>query len=628
MGCLWCAHGSERRTSARGQVMPNPILTYISPASVTQGNQCFSMTVTGSYFVPGSSVSVDGFSVPTTFISSAQLVGSVPAHFLTMPSQLPISVVTPSDLGSNQILLTVLPVPTIVSATPQDVVAGSPGFTLTVVGSQFVPDCTVQVAGITLSTSFISANQLTAYVPASLLVSSGRFNVVVAAPDGPASNAGVLIVAPILKAVGNVQALGGQVTIDATGFGFVPADFVTLTANGMQLNLPTTFIGSNLLRATLTSSALQIGGGLFIVSEPDGVDSETFLSFALPFAISSFTPGGAFAGGPSFTLIVSGGIFPAGSLVLWNGAPLTTTVLSFTQLSATVSASLIASPGVVTIQILHPNGTTASLPFAINSGLTISSLNPNSATAGGQPFVLTLNGGGFLTGAVVQWNGQSLPTTFISSSQLTASISANLIATAGGATIDVLDPGGPQSNLVSFAIPAAPAAAGISGLVPAAVAAGSPNLVLTVQGTGFVSTSEVVFNGSALATTFVSSGQLVATVPAALIATPGTAKITVSSDSVTSSSAIFTILSGAPVTSSAAIVNLGNDASPIAPGSLISIYGSNLATGAAAAAQVPLPNMLSGVTVLINGILAPLLYVGPSQINAQVPFEARPAPPL
>jgi uncharacterized protein (TIGR03437 family) len=602
-----------------------PLVNSIAPSSVTQGNLGFAITVTGGNFALGDQVAVNDIAVPTEYISSTQLVGSVPAENLQLPGQLPISVEIPGPpaISSNQVFLTIVPAPTLVSATPQDVIAGSPGFTLTVVGSQFLPRDTVVVGGIELSTTYLSANQLTAYVPAALLVNSGRFNVVVAAPDGPVSNDAALIVAPVLKSLGNVQVNGNQVTIDATGGGFVPADFVALTANGIETNLPTTFLSPTLLRATMTPAALQIGAGLFNVAAPDGSGSP-FLSFALPFAISSFTPGGTFAGGPAFNLIVSGGIFPPGSLVLWNGAPLTTTVTSLTQLSANVPASLIASPGVVTIQIVHPNGTTASSPFAINSGSTIFDLNPSSAAAGGQTFTLTLNGGGFLRGAVVQWNGTPLATVFVSATQLTATVSASLIATAGAASIEVINAGGAPSNQLSFAITPSAAPAGITGLMPSTVVAGGPDLVLTVQGTGFVAASTVDFNGSPLVTTFVGSGQLVATVPAALTAVAGTAKITVSADSVVSNASTFTILAGPPVTSTAAIVNLGNEASPIAPGSLVSIYGSQLSLSAAAASRLPLPNSLSSVSVLINGIPAPLLYVGPSQINAQVPFEAPP----
>jgi hypothetical protein len=66
-------------------------------------------------------------------------------------------------------------------------------------------------------------------------------------------------------------------------------------------------------------------------------------------------------------------------------------------------------------------------------------------------------------------------------------------------------------------------------LVPTAVAPGGPSFTLTVNGTGFVSTSTINWNGTPLATTFVSSSQLTATVPAANIAKGSTASITVSS---------------------------------------------------------------------------------------------------
>ncbi len=68
-------------------------------------------------------------------------------------------------------------------------------------------------------------------------------------------------------------------------------------------------------------------------------------------------------------------------------------------------------------------------------------------------------------------------------------------------------------------------------LVPTATAPGGAGFTLTVNGTGFVSGSEVNWNGTALSTTFVSSSQLTAAVPASDIATASTASITVSSPS-------------------------------------------------------------------------------------------------
>src|SRR5450755_1906615 len=62
-------------------------------------------------------------------------------------------------------------------------------------------------------------------------------------------------------------------------------------------------------------------------------------------------------------------------------------------------------------------------------------------------------------------------------------------------------------------------------LVPASVAPGSGELALTVNGTGFVSTSVVKWNGTPLGTTFVNSHQLVADVPSFALAAAGTASI-------------------------------------------------------------------------------------------------------
>ncbi len=60
---------------------------------------------------------------------------------------------------------------------------------------------------------------------------------------------------------------------------------------------------------------------------------------------------------------------------------------------------------------------------------------------------------------------------------------------------------------------------------------------------------------------------------------------------------------------------------PAAPGSLIAIGGSALASSTASASMFPLPFSLGGASVTIGGLPAPLLYASAAQINAQVPFE-------
>ncbi len=80
-----------------------------------------------------------------------------------------------------------------------------------------------------------------------------------------------------------------------------------------------------------------------------------------------------------------------------------------------------------------------------------------------------------------------------------------------------------------------------------------------------------------------------------------------------------------PTVNPGGVVNGGNFASgPVAPGSLITIFGSNLASSATGATATPLPTTLGGITVNINGTPAPIVYVGTNQINVQLPYEVRP----
>jgi len=62
---------------------------------------------------------------------------------------------------------------------------------------------------------------------------------------------------------------------------------------------------------------------------------------------------------------------------------------------------------------------------------------------------------------------------------------------------------------------------------------------------------------------------------------------------------------------------------PLAPGSLVSLFGMNVAGNGGGASSIPLPQSLGGVSVTIGGIPAPLLSADSNldQINLQVPFE-------
>jgi uncharacterized protein (TIGR03437 family) len=66
------------------------------------------------------------------------------------------------------------------------------------------------------------------------------------------------------------------------------------------------------------------------------------------------------------------------------------------------------------------------------------------------------------------------------------------------------------------------------------------------------------------------------------------------------------------------VVNTANYQTAVAPGGLISIFGTNLAS-AATAASSPLPTVLGGACVTLNNTPLSLLATAPTQINAQLP---------
>jgi len=82
----------------------------------------------------------------------------------------------------------------------------------------------------------------------------------------------------------------------------------------------------------------------------------------------------------------------------------------------------------------------------------------------------------------------------------------------------------------------------------------------------------------------------------------------------------------APAVTTGGVVNAGGFTAngPVAPGSIISIFGSSFATAGVNATGVPLATSLGSVSVSINGVAAPLFFVGPTQINAQVPWSTQP----
>ena len=112
-----------------------------------------------------------------------------------------------------------------------------------------------------------------------------------------------------------------------------------------------------------------------------------------------------------------------------------------------VAPPTVAPPGYYLLFILNGSGVPSVgsiVKLGVGSGPaapTLTFLSPSSALAGGPAFPLTVNGSNFVNGSVVRWNAeQDRTTTFVSATQLTATIAAADIAAAGSASVTVRKP--------------------------------------------------------------------------------------------------------------------------------------------------------------------------------------------
>ncbi len=98
----------------------------------------------------------------------------------------------------------------------------------------------------------------------------------------------------------------------------------------------------------------------------------------------------------------------------------------------------------------------------------ITGISPASAAAGGSQFTLTVNGTGFIAASTVLWNGANRTTTFVSPTQLTATIPASDITTAGTVEVSVLNPspGGGSSESLTFTITEGNPIPAVTGITP------------------------------------------------------------------------------------------------------------------------------------------------------------------
>ena len=338
------------------------------------------------------------------------------------------------------------------------------------------------------------------------------------------------------------------------------------------------------------------GGGSTTTPPPTGASNP------VP-TVTSVTPSSGTAGDAATPITVAGSNFVSSSAVQWNGTALTTTFVSSTSLQATIPVSDLANGVAAKLTVENPapgGGTSGALTFTVNNPVpAITSLSPASANVGSPDLPVTVNGSGFVPSTAITWNGVALKTSFFSATQVTTTFPAANLATASDATVVATNPApsGGSSSSVKFEVTNLGLA--IQSISPRILPPGSPATTIIIIGSGFISSSVVLWNGTPRPTTFVNAAQLKVTLSAADLATALSGYLSVSNPGL-----------GSPVQS--AQVELAVSSNPLPKVQSVSITPGKGAVSPCAnqlAVTLTATNVFTGPTIQANGItLSPVGY--------------------
>ena len=587
--------GSTATGSAVFSVNPAPTVTGVNPGSATQGASNQNVTITGTGFDNGPALAASfGSGITTnsvTYVSATQVTANITvagtastgAHDVTL---------TNGDGSSAAAAgaFTVSKAPTIATLSPSALGQGASNQNVTITGTGFDPTSSVGFgAGITVnSTTFVSATQLTANITVAPTATTGAHDVTVNNGDGSTgtgSGAFTVDAAPAVTTVapasGDAGATNYNVTITGTGFaqGAVASFGAGVTVNS------TTFVSATRLTANIAiASGASTGTRDVTVTNTDVGSAKKTAAFTVNAAptISAAVPNSAGAGASNLNVTITGTGFESGAAVTFSGGITvnSTTFVSATQLTTNITIPGGTTPGAVTTTLANPDGTTATGAFTVNRGPSVSAASPNSADAGASKLNVSITGSGFVTGATAKFGGGITvnSTTFVSATQLTATITIPTTATTGATSVTVTNvDGGSATGAGAFTINPVPT---VTAASPNTADIGATGYNLTITGTSFESGATASFGTGVTvnSTTFVSSTQLTVNISIPTGATTGAKTLTVTNPDgtkATKSSALTVRAAPTVTTTSPTSADVGATAYKV------TVTGTNFESGAA-----------------------------------------------
>ncbi|MDB5742946.1 MAG: Kelch domain protein [Polaromonas sp.] len=551
---------------------PLPSLASMAPSSATAGGTAFTLSVMGSNFVNASKVRWNGADRPTTFVSSTQLSAAIPAGDIAAAGTAQVSVFNPAPGGGTSPALAFSvnapppppannPAPVLSSIAPTSAAAGGAAFTLTATGTNFIASSKVRWNGAERPTTYVSATQLSAAIPASDLQAAGTAQVIVVTPTpgGGTSAQQTFTVTGAPAPVNPVPALASLVPTSTTAGGAG----LTLTVNGSNFvtgsrvrwngaDRTTTFVSATRLTATLLATDTAAPGTAQVT-------------------VFNPTPGGGTSGAQAFTVAAAQNLTAQGTIIAKITAPQGGGARNLEVIRDGVTPPAGTNDSAVQYDTYDGPNTAPDdwIGYQFTSAQTFNRI----VFQEGMHF---FDGGWFnnLTVQVRQagnWvNVQRLASTpaypGTNNGTTFETFTLQFEATSGDAIRLFGAPGGSAAFISvaelqvygdATASPPNNPAPTLASLAPTSATAGGAGLTLTVNGSNFVAGSQVRWNGTNRTTTFVSATRLTAAIPAADTAAPGTAQVTVFTPGPgggTSAAQVFTVTATKNLTSFGTII--------------------------------------------------------------------------
>jgi hypothetical protein len=415
-----------------------------------------------------------------------------------------------------------------------------------------------------------------------------------------------------------VTAGAASTTLTVTGTGFTSSTTVQVGSAAET----TTYSSSTQISATVPASQLASGALLTVIAvNPSGSSASgavVNLEVDNPSpAIASFVPSVFTTGAAATTLAVTGKGFVPSTMIQVGGTARSTSFVSTTQVNVILTLADLATPGNLSLVAVNPapgGGTSAASSVAINNPIPGAlTLTPTTLVTGSSSAATIMVGGSnFLPSSVVQVGGAARATTYVSGTQLTFQLTVADQATAGRLAVTVVTPapGGGTSPAASLTLAAPTPTPVITSVSPTQFIAGSSASSVAVFGTNLTLNSVVLWNGSALTTTsFFNSyygNYLVGAVPASLLASVGTASVTVSNPTST------------PALSNALSISIVNPPAP----TLASISPASGPINTAATITLVGTGFTAASTVGFNGVNLAATFNGSTSLTVTLPASS------